>query len=96
MKCIFIDMTDVQNVIDSIQPNTKVNKKTKNITVIIYIYFVLKFNILYFKFYILTIFCILNFLVSQYFLHYNLFYCRYDYRDAYKSFSEINGYKSCC
>ena len=31
MTYTFIDMTDIQNVMDAIQPNTKVNKKTKNI-----------------------------------------------------------------
>ena len=29
IRYTFVDMTDVQNIIDAIQPNTKVNKKIK-------------------------------------------------------------------
>jgi len=40
----FVDITDIQNIIDAIQPNTKVNKETKNITEFnLHVYLVLEY-----------------------------------------------------
>jgi len=84
VKYTFVDMTNVQNITDAIQPNTKVNRKQKN-----YLDLLLEFNISYFKH-------IIYFLISYQFISCIIIYSIVDgmARNADKSYDETYRHQS--